>query len=137
MTMPGHLNAYSPGRIMKVRDLESTAVQIDVQALQLVIDAAEQDKPRPKQSLASALGKTAGGGLTSMLQVHSASAHHLQRKRKVKASASSSDDDKPRLPKSKRRSAAWMLPPLPSPRSRLHSSAYRHRQCQRLLRQGL
>ncbi|SNX84781.1 uncharacterized protein MEPE_03490 [Melanopsichium pennsylvanicum] len=68
MTMPAHLNAYSPGRIMCVRDLESTAVQIDVHALQLVIDAAEKDKPRSKQSLASALGKTAGGGLTSMLQ---------------------------------------------------------------------
>ena len=68
MTMPGHLNAYSPNRIMHVRDLESTAVQIDVEALQLVIDAAERDKPKPKQSLASALGKTAGGGLTSMLQ---------------------------------------------------------------------
>ncbi|EST08526.1 Protein of unknown function DUF3684 [Kalmanozyma brasiliensis GHG001] len=68
MSMPGHLNAYSPNRIMKVRDLESTAVQIDVQALQLVIDAAEKEKPRSKQSLASALGKTAGGGLTSMLQ---------------------------------------------------------------------
>ena len=68
MTMPGHLNANSPNRIMRVRDLESTAVQIDVQALQLVIDAAEKDKPKPRQSLASALGKTAGGGLTSMLQ---------------------------------------------------------------------
>ena len=68
MLMPAHLNANSPGRIMRVRDLESTAVQIDVQALQLVIDAAERDKPKPKQSLASALGKTAGGGLTSMLQ---------------------------------------------------------------------
>ncbi|KAJ1020756.1 hypothetical protein NDA16_004147 [Ustilago loliicola] len=68
MTMPAHLNAYSPNRIMRVRDLESTAVQIDVQALQLVIDAAEKDKPKLKQSLASALGKTAGGGLTSMLQ---------------------------------------------------------------------
>ncbi len=68
MTMPSHLNSYSPARIMRVRDLESTAVQIDVQALQLVIDAAEKDKPRAKQSLASALGKTAGGGLTSMLQ---------------------------------------------------------------------
>ncbi|TKY86381.1 hypothetical protein EX895_004530 [Sporisorium graminicola] len=68
MPMPGHLNANSPGRIMRVRDLESTAVQIDVQALQLVIDAAEKDRPSLKQSLASALGKTAGGGLTSMLQ---------------------------------------------------------------------
>lgn len=68
MSMPAHLNAYSPARIMRIRDLESTAVQIDVQALQLVIDAAEKYKPRPKQSLASALGKTAGGGLTSMLQ---------------------------------------------------------------------
>ncbi|GAC95754.1 hypothetical protein PHSY_003330 [Pseudozyma hubeiensis SY62] len=97
MSMPGHLNAYSPAKIMRVRDLESTAVQIDVQALQLVIDAAEKDKPRPKQSLASALGKTAGGGLTSMLQsafgFGSSSAkdkereRELQRRREVEAAA--------------------------------------------------
>ncbi|ETS61627.1 hypothetical protein PaG_04119 [Moesziomyces aphidis] len=68
MVMPSHLNANSPGRTMRVRDLESTAVQIDVQALRLVIDAFEREKPKPKLSLTSALGKSSGGGLTSMLQ---------------------------------------------------------------------
>ncbi|KAN0064579.1 hypothetical protein ACQY0O_002207 [Thecaphora frezii] len=66
MSMPSHLNATSPARIMKVRELQSTSVQIDVQAMQLVVALAE--KPKPKQSLTAALSKSAGGGLTSMLQ---------------------------------------------------------------------
>ncbi|EPQ29355.1 uncharacterized protein PFL1_03110 [Pseudozyma flocculosa PF-1] len=66
MSMPGHLNSSSPARIMKVRELQSTSVQIDVQAMQLVVALAEKPKPRP--SLTAALSRSAGGGLTSMLQ---------------------------------------------------------------------
>ncbi|SPO26201.1 uncharacterized protein UTRI_02477 [Ustilago trichophora] len=65
--MPAHLNSYSPGRIMRVRDLESTAVQIDVQPFNSSL-MQRKGQTKTKQSLASALGKTAGGGLTSMLQ---------------------------------------------------------------------
>ena len=68
ITMPAHLTVASPARIMKVQSLQSTSVQIDVQAMNLVIASAEKDRPKPKQSLASALSKTASSGLTSMLQ---------------------------------------------------------------------
>ncbi|PWN54178.1 hypothetical protein IE53DRAFT_392097 [Violaceomyces palustris] len=68
LPMPGHLNSYSPAKIMRVKDLESTAVQIDVSAMRLVIEAAEKEKPKSRQALTASLAKSAGGSLTSMLQ---------------------------------------------------------------------
>lgn len=69
LTMPGHLNTTSAGKMMKVTALDSTALQMDCQVMRLVLAAAEKERPKPKPTaLASAFTKSAGVSLTSMLQ---------------------------------------------------------------------
>lgn len=66
-----HLNGTSPGRMLRVQTMQSTAlhVQLHVARLVLLEAAAEAEKERPslKKSLVSAFSKSAGAGLTSML----------------------------------------------------------------------
>ncbi|UZJ56469.1 hypothetical protein CBS101457_005789 [Exobasidium rhododendri] len=66
MVMPSHLNATTPKKMMRVQNLESTAMRLDVEAMKLVLDQAETPKPLVA-SLASAFSKQQGG-LAGMLQ---------------------------------------------------------------------
>lgn len=70
MSMPGHLNATTGKKMMRVHSLESTAMRLDVEAMRLVLDLVEKPK-WIKPSLTSAFTKTAGGGggaFATMLQ---------------------------------------------------------------------
>ncbi|WFD04595.1 hypothetical protein MOBT1_003308 [Malassezia obtusa] len=66
-----HLSGVSPKRMLRVQALHSTALQIHVEAARLVLleaaAQAEREKPSLKNTLFSALSKSAGAGLSSML----------------------------------------------------------------------
>lgn len=67
LPMPSHLNATSPGRMLRIQKMDSTAMRLEVEAMKLVLDLAQ----KPKSSvvdLASAFTKTSGGGFAGMLQ---------------------------------------------------------------------
>lgn len=67
LPMPTHLNATSPARMLRVSEMSSTAMQLDVQVMQLVLDLAQKPK-KTVVDLASAFTKSGGGGFASMLQ---------------------------------------------------------------------
>jgi hypothetical protein len=72
MTMPSHLNATSPQKLMKARALESQGIQIDVEVSRAILDLAKPSTSVAdvKASLASAFNKTTGSsGLAGMLSL--------------------------------------------------------------------